>query len=60
MNLACPRNRQAGFTLVELLVSLALTAAIASFILGGFHLTRRTWVITHDRESIEEIDGGRI
>lgn len=56
MNLACPRNRQAGFTLVELLVSLALTAAIASFILGGFHLTRRTWAITHDRESIEEID----
>ena len=56
MNLTGPRNRQAGFTLVELLVSLALTAAIASFILGGFHLTRRTWAITHDRESIEEID----
>ena len=56
MNLAGPRNRQAGFTLVELLVSLALTAAIASFILGGFHLARRTWAITYDRESIEEID----
>jgi general secretion pathway protein J len=56
MNRAGPRNRQAGFTLVELLVSLALTAAIASFILGGVHLVRRTWAITHDRESIEEVD----
>jgi prepilin-type N-terminal cleavage/methylation domain-containing protein len=56
MNLAGPRNRQAGFTLVELLVSLALTMAIASFIIGGFHLARRTWAITHDRESVEEID----
>ena len=56
MTLAGPPNRQAGFTLVELLVSLALTAAIASFIIGGFHLARRTWAITYDRESIEEID----
>jgi prepilin-type N-terminal cleavage/methylation domain-containing protein len=56
MNLVGPGNRQAGFTLVELLVSLALTAAIASFILGGFHLARRTWAITYDRESVEEID----
>jgi prepilin-type N-terminal cleavage/methylation domain-containing protein len=56
MNLAGPRNRQAGFTLVELLVSLALTVAIASFIVAAFHLARRTWAITYDRESIEEID----
>jgi prepilin-type N-terminal cleavage/methylation domain-containing protein len=56
MNCAGSRNRQAGFTLVELLVSLALTAAIAGFIVGGFHLARRTWAITHDRENIEEID----
>ncbi len=56
MNLIGPGDRQAGFTLVELLVSLALTAAIASFILGGFHLARRTWAITYDRERIEEID----
>jgi general secretion pathway protein J len=56
MNLAGRPNRQAGFTLVELLVSLALVAAIASFILGGFHLARRTWAIAYDRERIEEID----
>jgi prepilin-type N-terminal cleavage/methylation domain-containing protein len=56
MNLSGPRNPQAGFTLVELLVSLALTAAIVSFILGAFHLARRTWAITYDRESTDEID----
>jgi prepilin-type N-terminal cleavage/methylation domain-containing protein len=49
-------NQQAGFTLVELLVSLALTAAIASFIIGGVHLVRRTSAVTNDRESAEEID----
>jgi hypothetical protein len=47
-----PDNRQAG----ELLVSLALTAAIASFIIGGFHLVRRTSAITSERERTEEID----
>jgi prepilin-type N-terminal cleavage/methylation domain-containing protein len=34
MRHATPRNHQAGFTLVELLVSLALTTAIVSFIIG--------------------------
>jgi prepilin-type N-terminal cleavage/methylation domain-containing protein len=56
MRHAAPRNHQAGFTLVELLVSLALTTAIVSFIIGGFHLVRRTLAITHDREIAEEID----
>lgn len=56
MNRTGARDDQAGFTLVELLVSLALTAAIASFIIGGFHLVRRTSAITYDRESAEEAD----
>jgi prepilin-type N-terminal cleavage/methylation domain-containing protein len=47
---------QAGFTLVELLVTLALTAAIASFIIGGFHLVRRASLIIHERERTEEVD----
>jgi general secretion pathway protein J len=55
MSRAGVRNHQAGFTLVELLVALALTAAIASFIIGAFHLVTRTWAITYDRESADEI-----
>ena len=47
---------QAGFTLVELLVTLALTAAIASFIIGGFHLVRRASAIIHERERAEEVE----
>lgn len=47
---------QAGFTLVELLVTLALTAAIASFIIGGFHMVRRASLIIHERERAEEVD----
>ena len=47
---------QAGFTLVELLVTLALTAAIASFIIGGFHLVRHASLIIHERERAEEVD----
>jgi prepilin-type N-terminal cleavage/methylation domain-containing protein len=47
---------QAGFTVVELLVALALTAMIASFILGGLDLARRAWIVSRDRETAEEID----
>jgi prepilin-type N-terminal cleavage/methylation domain-containing protein len=50
------REDQAGFTLVELLVALALTAAIASFVIGGFHLVRRASAITYDHERTEEVD----
>ena len=49
---------QAGFTLVELLVALAVTALIAGFILGGFDLSRRAWAISRDRASAEEVDAG--
>ena len=38
MNQICTRDHQEGFTLVELLVALALTAAIANFIVGGLPL----------------------
>lgn len=47
---------QAGFTLVELLVALAVTAAIASFVLGGLDFSRRAWAISRDREGAEEVD----
>jgi general secretion pathway protein J len=56
MNWTGSRDDQAGFTLVELLVALALTAAIASFIIGGFHLVRRASTVTYDRERTEEVD----
>lgn len=50
------REDQAGFTVVELLVALALTAAIASFIIGGFHLVRRASAITYYHARTEEFD----
>ena len=50
------RDNQAGFTLVELLVALALTAAIGSFIIAGFQLVRGTSAIAYARESAEEVD----
>jgi prepilin-type N-terminal cleavage/methylation domain-containing protein len=56
MNRTGSEDGEAGFTLVELLVALALTAAIASFVVSGFHLVRRAWVISYDRESAEEVD----
>jgi prepilin-type N-terminal cleavage/methylation domain-containing protein len=56
MNRTCSEDGEAGFTLVELLVALALTAAIASFVVGGFHIVRRAWVISYDRENAEEVD----
>ena len=56
MNRPCAEDGEAGFTLVELLVALVLTAAIASFVAGGFHIVRRAWVISYDRESTEEVD----
>jgi general secretion pathway protein J len=49
-------DSQAGFTLAELLVALALTAALASSIIAAFHLVRRASVISSDRENTEAID----
>jgi prepilin-type N-terminal cleavage/methylation domain-containing protein len=56
MNKISFRDDQAGFTLVELLVALTLTAAIATFIVGGFQLVRRAAALTYDRERAEEVD----
>jgi prepilin-type N-terminal cleavage/methylation domain-containing protein len=50
------RHRQSGFTLVELLVALAVTAAIAGFVLGGLDFSRRAWAVSRDREGAEEVD----
>jgi len=50
------RIAEAGFTLVELLVALAVTAMIASFVLGGLDYARRTWAISRDREAAGEVD----
>lgn len=41
-----PASPDAGFTLFELLVTLALMALIAGFIAGGLQLGRRTWETT--------------
>jgi prepilin-type N-terminal cleavage/methylation domain-containing protein len=49
-------DSQAGFTLAELLVALALTAALASSIIAAFHLVRRASAISYDRENTEAID----
>jgi prepilin-type N-terminal cleavage/methylation domain-containing protein len=51
-----PTDDQAGFTLAELLVALALTAALASSIIAAFHLVRRASAISYDRENTEAID----
>jgi general secretion pathway protein J len=56
MNQTGSRDNQAGFTLVELLVALALTAAIASFIIAGFQLVRGASAIAYARESADEVD----
>jgi len=50
------RGGEAGFTLVELLVALAITAMIASFVLGGLDYARRAWAISRDREAAGEVD----
>ncbi|MEH2500337.1 prepilin-type N-terminal cleavage/methylation domain-containing protein [Bradyrhizobium sp. AZCC 1678] len=50
------RDGQAGFTLVELLIALAVTAAIAFFVLGGLDFSRRAWEISRGREGAEEVD----
>lgn len=53
-----PNASQAGFTLVELLVTLAMTAMIAVFVIAGLDLTRRGWTASRDRELPAEVDAG--
>lgn len=50
------QNQQAGFTLVELLVSLALAAALASFAIGGLDFARRSWTVSRERDQADAVD----
>jgi general secretion pathway protein J len=47
---------QAGFTLVELLVALALVSLITVAIMGGIDITRRVWQTGPEREVRAEIE----
>ncbi len=51
------RRRDAGFTLLELLLAISLLALITSSILGGMNIGRRVWESSRQRETLGEIDG---
>jgi prepilin-type N-terminal cleavage/methylation domain-containing protein len=48
-------DRAAGFTLVELLVSLVITSVISSFALAGFHLSNKAWTVSRDADTEGQI-----
>lgn len=50
------RPRNAGFTLLELLLAITLLSLITAAITGGIHLGRRTWEAGRASESIDEIE----
>lgn len=47
----------AGFTLLELLLSVALLALITSTLMGGFHIGKRAWETGRSHESSNEVEG---
>jgi prepilin-type N-terminal cleavage/methylation domain-containing protein len=51
-----PVSDQDGFTLVELLVALALVSLMATAILGGIDISRRIWQTGPEREFHAEIE----
>lgn len=54
-----PRSqRNAGFTLLELLVALTLTAMMTALVTWGIDLGRRAWIATGDRGQFDEIEAG--
>jgi general secretion pathway protein J len=55
-NQSVPMADQAGFTLVELLVALALLSVITTAILGGIDLSHRVWKTGPERENRTEIE----
>jgi general secretion pathway protein J len=55
-NRSAPVAGQDGFTLVELLVALALVSLMATAILGGIDISRRVWQTGSEREFHAEIE----
>jgi len=49
-------RRDAGFTMLELLLALALMSLIISTIVAGLYLARRAWESTRDRETAIEME----
>ena len=59
LGLAHAREHQEdGFTLLELLTSLAILAMIATFCLAGINLAQRAWVQTRNGDTQGRIDAG--
>lgn len=50
------RLRNAGFTLLELLLALTLLSLIVGSILGGLHLGKRVWETGRDYEAVNEVE----
>lgn len=48
------RSRSAGFTILELLVSLALIAVLVNSLAGGLHLGRRAWETARTGEELDD------
>lgn len=50
------RGRRGGFTLLEMLLSVALIGVITASIMGGIHLGRRAWEAGRAAEAMSELD----
>lgn len=48
--------RRAGFSLLEVLLAVALLAMITAAIMGGLHLGKRAWETGRDYESVGEVE----
>lgn len=50
------RRKNAGFTLLELLLALTLLSLIVGAILGGLHLGKRVWETGRNYEAVNEVE----
>jgi len=50
------RRVRNGFTLLELLLAIALLAMMTSAILGGLHLGRRAWESTRASDAVDDVE----